>query len=79
MLCVVEFRSSYSTTLDSYHLAQNFGSLPTLGSTFIVENAPMSRILASGAVTHFLADLFFQLKSVRPLPLFGTPGGLDRF
>nr|WAE43575.1 MAG: major capsid protein [Microviridae sp.] len=74
-----EFRSSYSTPLDAWHLAQNFGSLPTLGSTFIVENAPMSRILASGAVTHFLADMFIKLKCARPLPVWSVPGWLDHF
>lgn len=74
-----EFRSSYVTPLDAWHLAQNFGSLPTLGSSFIVENAPMSRILASGAVTHFLMDSFVQLKCARPLPVYSVPGWMDHF
>jgi hypothetical protein len=74
-----EFRSSYVTPLDAWHLAQNFASLPTLGSTFIVENAPMSRILASGAVTHFLMDSYIHLKCARPLPLFSVPGLMDHF
>lgn len=74
-----EFRSSYSTPLDAWHLAQNFGSLPTLGATFIVENAPMSRILASGAVTHFLMDSYIHLKCARPLPVFSVPGWVDHF
>lgn len=74
-----EFRSSYSTPLDAWHLAQNFGSLPTLNSTFIVENAPMSRILASGAVTHFLLDAFFSVKSARPMPVYAVPGLIDHF
>nr|WAE43864.1 MAG: major capsid protein [Microviridae sp.] len=74
-----EFRSSYSTPLDAWHLAQNFGSLPTLGSAFIVEAAPMSRILASGAVTHFLMDSYIHLKCARPLPLFSVPGLMDHF
>lgn len=74
-----EFRSSYSTPLDAWHLAQNFGGAPTLGDTFIVENAPMSRILASGAVPQFLADLFVDLKCVRPLPVYSVPGWMDHF
>lgn len=74
-----EFRSSYSTPLDAWHLAQNFNALPTLGSTFIVENAPMSRILASGAVTHFLMDSYIHLKCARPLPVFSVPGWVDHF
>lgn len=74
-----EFRSTYATPLDAWHLAQKFTSLPTLGATFIVENAPMSRILASGAVTHFLADMFIELKCARPLPVFSVPGFMDHF
>lgn len=74
-----EFRSSYTTPLDAWHLAQNFGALPTLGASFIVENAPMSRILASGAVTHFLADMFISLKCARPLPVYSVPGWMDHF
>jgi hypothetical protein len=74
-----EFRSSYVTPLDSWHTAQNFGSLPTLGASFIVENAPMSRILASGAVPDFLMDAFLKLKCARPLPVFSVPGWMDHF
>lgn len=74
-----EFRSSYPATLDRWHLGQNFGSLPNLGNAFIEENAPMSRILASDAVTHFLADMFIKMKCARPLPVFSVPGWLDHF
>jgi hypothetical protein len=35
-----QFRSNYATTLDAWHLAQEFGALPTLDSTFIQENPP---------------------------------------
>jgi len=42
------FRSTAPATLDAWHLAQKFTSLPTLNSTFIQENVPMSRILAAG-------------------------------
>ena len=37
-----QFRSNYSSTLDSWHLAQNFSSLPVLNSTFIQETPPVS-------------------------------------
>jgi len=74
-----EFRSNYVQTLDAWHLAQNFASLPTLNDTFIVENAPMSRILASGAVTHFLLDAHFTLKCARPMPTYAVPGLMDHF
>jgi len=34
-------RSTASGTLDAWHLAQNFGSLPTLNSTFIQDQPPL--------------------------------------
>jgi len=73
------FRSTATTPLDAWHLAQNFGSLPTLNSTFIVENAPMTRILAVNTQPHFIFDSFFELRCARPMPLFGVPGLIDHF
>lgn len=74
-----QFRSNYSAPLDSWHLAQNFANLPTLNSTFIVENAPMTRVLASSTAPHFLFDGFFSLKCARPMPVYGVPGLIDHF
>ena len=73
------FRSDATGTLDSWHLAQDFSSLPTLGSTFIVENAPMARIEAVTNSYDFLFDSFFDLKCVRPMSLYGVPGWVDHF
>ena len=36
-----QFRSSYATSLDEWHVAQEFGSRPALGATFIKEDPPM--------------------------------------
>jgi hypothetical protein len=73
------FRSTAAGTLDSWHLAQEFGSLPTLNATFIVENAPMSRIKAVTTQPDFILDAFFDYKCARPMPLFGVPGLIDHF
>jgi Capsid protein (F protein) len=74
------FRSTAPSTLDSWHLAQKFTSLPTLNSTFIQENVPMSRILAAGSsAPNFLADFQFNLMSVRPMPMYSVPGLIDHF
>ena len=35
------FRSAAAGSLDSWHLAQDFATLPTLNGQFIVEDAPM--------------------------------------
>jgi hypothetical protein len=74
------FRSTYAQTLDSWHLSQKFSTLPTLNSTFIQENVPMSRVLASGTSgPNFLADFQFNLTSVRPMPMYSVPGLIDHF
>lgn len=74
-----QFRSNYSAPLDSWHLAQAFGSLPTLNTTFIQENAPMTRVLASATAPHFLFDGYFDLKCARPMPVYSVPGLIDHF
>lgn len=74
-----QFRSTYATTLDSWHLAQNFGALPALNATFIVDNPPISRIVAVPSQPQFLLDVFFNLRCARPMPVYGVPGNIDRF
>ena len=36
-----QFRSNHASTLDAWHLSQEFGSLPTLNETFITETPPI--------------------------------------
>ncbi|WNK13422.1 MAG: major capsid protein [Microvirus sp.] len=74
-----QFRSSYATTLDSWHLSQAYNGLPTLGATFIVENPPISRIVAVPSQPEFLFDSFISLRCARPMPVYGVPGNIDRF
>ncbi|QGH72846.1 MAG: major capsid protein [Microviridae sp. ctjyu33] len=73
------FRSTATSPLDAWHLAQKFTSLPTLGSTFIVENAPMSRIEAVSSQPDFLFDCFFSYHCARPMPVYAIPGLVDHF
>lgn len=74
-----KFRSSASGTLDSWHLAQNFTSRPTLSDTFLRENVPMSRVEAVTSEPDFLFDSLFEVNCVRPMPLYSTPGLVDHF
>nr|QJB19314.1 MAG: major capsid protein [Microvirus sp.] len=74
-----QFRSQFAQTLDSWHLAQTYTTLPTLSSTFIVENPPVSRVVAVPSQPQFLFDAHFDLKCARPMPLYGVPGNIDRF
>lgn len=69
-----KMRSTSNTPLDAWHLAQKFDSLPTLSSQFIEENPPLDRILAVTDEPEIFLDCFFDMKAVRPLPLYGTPG-----
>ena len=76
------FRSTSAGTLDAWHLAQKFTALPTLNSTFIEETPPVSRILAVGAGANgaqFIFDSFFDMRVVRPMPLYSVPGLIDHF
>jgi hypothetical protein len=73
------FRSSAATPLDAWHLAQDFASLPTLGTTFIQDTPPVSRVVATPSEPEFLFDSHMQLRCARPMPLFGVPGLIDHF
>jgi hypothetical protein len=73
------FRSNAGTSLDAWHLSQEFGSLPTLNSTFIEENPPINRVVAVATEPDFIFDSYFSMRCVRPMPLFGVPGLIDHF
>jgi hypothetical protein len=73
------FRSNAATPLDSWHLAQDFSSLPALNSTFIEDNPPVSRVVAVPSEPEFLFDAYFDMNCVRPMPLYGVPGMVDHF
>lgn len=75
-------RSTASGTLDGWHLAQRFNTLPTLNSTFITEAPPMDRVLAVGAGAngqHFIMDAFFDNTVARLMPMYSVPGLIDHF
>lgn len=74
-----EFRSTFAQSLDIWHLAQDFDSLPVLNDEFIVDNPPVARVLAVPTAPHFLLDTFFNLKCARPMPTYSVPGLIDHF
>ena len=76
------FRSTAASTIDPWHLAQKFTSLPTLNDTFIQDNPPLSRVLALGTAENtkqFLCDAFFDMVTARPMPMYSVPGLIDHF
>lgn len=75
-----KFRSSVTGgNLDLWHLSQFFKNAPTLNEEFIVENPPIDRIIAVPSEPEFLLDIGFRYTTVRPMPMFGTPGLVDHF
>lgn len=72
-------RSNATGSLDAWHLAQDFGSLPALNSSFIEENPPVDRIVAVATEPDLLMDWYFDLKSTRPMPTYSVPGMIDHF
>ena len=73
------FRSNATGTLDSWHLAQNFGSLPALNTSFIQEDPPVDRVLAVNTEPDLILDMFFKYKTARPMPTYSTPYSLSHF
>lgn len=75
-----KFRSSVTGgNLDVWHLSQFFNNAPTLNEEFITENPPIKRIIAVQDEPEFLLDIGFRYTTVRPMPMFGTPGLVDHF
>lgn len=73
------FRSDATASLDVWHLAQDFTTLPVLNQAFIEDNPPIDRVVAVPTEPDFLLDLYFKIKAARPLPLYATPGLIDHF
>ena len=76
------FKSTSAGTIDAWHYAQKFTSLPTLNSTFIQDNPPLARNLAVGSAANgqqLLLDAFFDITAARPLPMYSVPGLIDHF
>jgi hypothetical protein len=76
------FRSTAAGTLDGWHLAQKFTSVPTLNNSFITDTPPVSRVVAVGAAANgqqFIFDSFFDVKKARPMPMYSVPGLIDHF
>jgi len=68
------FRSNHATSLDAWHLSQDFTSLPVLDTTFITETVPMARVEAVPAEPDFIFDAYINVTAVRPLPIYSIPG-----
>lgn len=72
-------RSNHGSSLDVWHLSQEFGSLPALNSTFIEETPPVSRVVATPAEPEIIFDSYFDVITTRPMPMYSVPGLTDHF
>lgn len=69
-----KMRSSDPQSLDVWHLAQNFSSLPKLSADFIEDRPPFDRLVAVQNEPHFKIDIEGRLNSVRAFPVHSVPG-----
>lgn len=67
------FRSNYTGTLDSWHLALDFDTRPTI-EDILPEAPPIERIVAVADEPHFIVDSFTRFRHVRVMPIYSVPG-----
>ncbi len=68
--------AALSGTLESWHLSEDFATLPALGDTFIQSSTttPLDRAIAIPTEPHMIADFYHEIKAALPLPTYGVPG-----
>lgn len=74
-----QFRSTFATSLDAYHMAEEFTVLPTLNDTYIQSTTPIERSLANTAGPQLLVDMFFKYTHARAMTVYSVPSTLGRF
>lgn len=75
-----EMRSQAPTSLDVWHLADEYTQLPKLSDAWIREDKTnVDRVLAvtSSVSNQMFADLYIQCKATRPMPVYSIPGLID--
>lgn len=75
-----EMRSAYAQSLDSWHLADDYESLPALSADWIKEDkSNVDRVLAvtSKVSNQLFADLYVKNLTTRPMPMYSIPGLVD--
>lgn len=72
------FRSNATQSLDAWHYAQDYKSLPFLGTQWMEQSATeMKRTLAVQNQPDFIADFYFMNKTTRCMPVYSIPGLID--
>lgn len=72
------FRSNAQQSLDAWHYAQDYDTLPTLSTAWMEQGeAEMKRTLAVQSQPDFIADFYFMNKTTRCMPVYSIPGLID--
>lgn len=77
-----EMRPGITNSLASWHLGDYYQSAPTLSDAWIREDKTnVDRVLAVGSSVsnQFFADIWFDSKVTRVMPMFSVPGLIDHF
>lgn len=73
-----EMRSTYEHSLDAWHYADHYESLPKLSSDWIKEGTEnIARTLAVEDTNHsyqFICNFYFDQTWTRPMPIYSVPG-----
>lgn len=70
-----KFRSTAEQPLDAWHYADYYTKLPTLSQDWLAsDKANINRTLAVQNQPQFIVDMLITNESVRPMPVYGTPG-----
>lgn len=75
-----EMRSAYTASLDVWHLADDYSTLPALSDSWIREDkANVDRVLAvtSSVSNQLFADIYVKNFVTRPMPMYSIPGLID--
>lgn len=78
------FRSGYDQSLDAWHYADDYDSVPYLSSDWIrepIQNVNRTLAVQADSDNHaqWLLDFYFDLKTTRPMPMYSVPGLVDHF
>ena len=72
-----EMRSTYAQTLDAWHYADKYDSLPTLSSSWIkegTENIDRTLAVQSSNSHQFICNFYYSQAWTRPMPIYSVPG-----
>lgn len=75
-----EMRPGISNSLDVWHFADYYETVPSLSQEWIEEdktNVDRTLAVTSEVSNQFFADVYFQCFATRPMPLYSIPGLVD--